>query len=257
MKAKLLLFITVCCMKKANGQCQGPPPPAGYINTYALDTDNDGFALFDMDYYITYIERPRLENIYGVSSLGYDFTFRTGFLGTILPLQYTNVTANYELRAIVVTYTGSGPTFDPQPPCYWPPLISTELQLIVVPYDGDFDGDGIPNIDEDTNDNLNLMDDDDDSDGIINLKDSINNLSLEETTKVTLTLYPNPVTNGSITFESSVSVSAVSIYDLSGKQVARPTVQSNSLRIDTLANGIYFIQFKTEHGSVFKKISIQ
>lgn len=257
MKIKLLLFFSLFCIVKSNSQCGGPPPPAGYISCYALDTDNDGFAVFDMDYYITYVERPRQENIYGVSSSGYDVTFRTSFSGTLLPLQYTNSVANYELKAIVFTYTGTGPTFDPQPPCYWPPLISTEIQLFVVPYNADFDGDGILNVDEDTNNNLNLMDDDDDGDGIINLKDAVNNMSLNEIRNVTLTVYPNPVTNGIITFESSVLISALSIYDLSGKQVAEPEIQSNTLDVGTLANGIYFVKFEVENGSVFKKIAIQ
>ncbi len=247
----------IACIAKINSQCQGPPPPAGYINCYALDTDNDGFALFDMDYFITYVERPRLENIYGVSSSGYNVTFQTGFFGAVLPLQYTNVVANYEIKAIVFTYTGSGPTFDPQPPCYWPTLISTEIQLFVMPYNGDYDQDGILNVDEDTNNNLNLMDDDNDNDGIINLIDTVNNLSVNEIEHLALKVYPNPVTNGIITFESNVLISTVSVYDLSGKQVAEPKVQSNTINVGLLANGIYFVKFDAENGSLFKKIIIQ
>ncbi len=255
MKIKLLFLFLIVCIAKSNSQCQGPPPPAGIDYVYALDTDNDGYATFDMDYYITYVERPRLENIYGISSSGYNFTFQAIF-GPVLPLQYTNVTAN-ENHYVVANYSGSGPTFQPQPPCYWPLYLAINVFLIPVPSDLDMDQDGITNADEDTNNNLNLMDDDDDNDGEINLKDAVNNLSLTDVRNISLTVYPNPVANGILTFESNVLISAVSIYDLSGKMVAQPEIQSKTVNIDTLANGIYLVKFVSENGLTYSKIAIQ
>ena len=254
MKTKLLIFFSLFCLIKTNAQCGGIPPPPGIFNVYALDTDNDGFATFDIDYYINYIDKPFQENTFAVSSSGYDFVFQNSN-HVVSPLQYTNIVLD-EYCFIYHNYTGTGPTFEPQPPCYWPVYDTSELRLIPVPYNQDLDGDGILNADEDSNHNLNLMDDDDDHDGIINLKDASNNLALQEIKKVTLSIYPNPVTNGVLTFESNVIVFAVAFYDLSGKQLSENKISSNTLRLDTIAAGIYFLRFQYEDGFVFRKVVI-
>lgn len=255
MKIKLLLLCLIFVIVESNSQCQGPPPPAGIDYVYALDTDNDGYATFDIEYYILQVEKPKYENIFGVSSSGYNFTFQTT-MGVILPLQYTNITAD-ENHFIVATYSGSGPVFVPQPPCFWPLYLATNIYLIPTPYDQDMDNDGITNTAEDSNNNLNLMDDDDDNDGIINLKDAVNNLSVTEIRNLDLKIYPNPVTDGSFTFASNVLISTVSVYDLSGKEVAKTKIESNTVNTGKLSNGIYFVKFDTEKGSFFRKIIIQ
>ena len=130
MKIKLLLFFSICCLVKSNGQCGGTPPPPGADYVYALDTDNDGHATFDMDYYITNVQRPNLESIFGVSSSGYNLTFQDLF-GPVLPLQYTNVTAN-EDHFVVATYSGSGPVFEPQPMVLWSRRLGSSYGILQV-----------------------------------------------------------------------------------------------------------------------------
>ena len=255
MKTKLLLFFSLCCLAQANAQCTTPPPP-GYNNVYALDTDNDGYATFDIQYYIDYIDRPLQESIYGVSSSGYNFVFRDGNYN-LAPLMYTSATTiDPAYPTITQEYTGSGPTFDPLPPCYWPIPGGSVLDLIVVPFDQDFDNDGILNVDEDTNHNGNLMDDDDDHDGIINFRDAVNNLGIATTTTLSLNTYPNPVTNGVVSFQSNALITDVTIYDVSGKQLSENKIQSNTIHVDTLAAGIYFLKFQSEKGPILKKIII-
>jgi hypothetical protein len=239
---------------KGIGQCGGTPPPPGYDNIYALDTNNDGYASFDIDYYINYIDRPFQENAFAVSASGYDFVFENSNY-VVSPSPYTNIILN-EYGYIYHNYTGTGPTFEPQPPCYWPLYDVTTLRMVAVPYNQDMDGDGILNADEDTNHNLNLMDDDDDHDGIINLKDATNSLAIQENRNVTLTLYPNPITNGTLTFESNAVISAVTLYDVSGKEVLNTPILSNTVKVDALATGIYFIKFQAENTSVFRKIVV-
>ena len=256
MKTKLLILFGLGLFLQANAQCGGPPPPPGLNYLYGLDMDNDGFAIFDLQYYIDSWDRPNMESTFNVSASGYNFIPRNANLEAI-PLLYTNVIQN-ESVYMDHQYSGSGPVFEPQPPCYWPIEVyfNYGLRLITVPFDGDFDNDGILNQDEDTNFNRNLMDDDDDHDGIINLKDNVNNLGLQENAGISLTVYPNPVTNGVVTFDSNVSISTVTIYDLSGKQLSETEINTNALRVDTLASGIYFFKFQSGNGSVYKKIAV-
>ncbi|MCF6131945.1 T9SS type A sorting domain-containing protein [Flavobacterium wongokense] len=257
MKTKLLLFFSLCLAINANSQCPGvPPPPPGLNYIYALDMENDGFATFDLQQYIDDWDRPLMEYNFNVSSSGYNFIPKNTNNEPIA-LMYTNVIQNESIY-MDHQYSGSGPMFEPQPPCYWPidVWMNYGLRLIPVPFDGDFDNDGILNQDEDTNFNRNLMDDDDDHDGIINLKDTVNNLGLQDHTNISLSVYPNPVTNGIATFESNAVITSVTIYDLSGKQLSETKTASNTLRVDSLAAGIYFLKFESENGSVYKKIVI-
>ncbi len=255
MNIKLLLFFSLLVVVKSNAQCGGPPPPAGLSYVYALDTDNDGYATFDMDYYITHIERPLQENGHGVSSSGYDFILKN-ISGTLLPLLYTNTVLN-ESVIIEFVYTGSGPTFDPEPPCYWPVLLASTVRLIPVPHDEDMDNDGILNEDEDTNNNLNLMDDDDDQDGIINLKDASNTLTTSDVFDFTLAIYPNPIVNGILVFKSTVPVKMVTVYDVCGKELAQLKPSSDSVNFENFASGIYFVKFQCDATRVFKKVIIR
>lgn len=257
MKAKLLLFFSLLIGMGAHAQCGGTPPPPGNNAVYGLDTDNDGFALFDIQYYIDFIDRPATESYFNASSSGYDITFYANQIPQ--PLLYTNTAQNQQC-GLGYQYNGSGPEFEPQPPCYWPVEFyfgSRGLLLITVPFDGDEDNDGVLNRDEDTNNNQNLMDDDDDQDGIVNLKDSVNDLAVNQNTNITLSIYPNPVTDGSLTFESRVAISKVIIYDLTGKLLAEYKPNANTIRLNTIASGLYFAKFQSDNGSVTKKIEVR
>ncbi|WP_445454647.1 T9SS type A sorting domain-containing protein [Flavobacterium sp. 25HG05S-40] len=256
MKTKLLLACSLLYINFATAQCGGGvPPPPGLNDVYALDIDNDGYATFDIAYYIANVDRPKQEIIYGVSSSGYDFIFQDT-TGTVLPLQYTNTSDLEAYYVIAHVYSGSGPTFDPQPPCYWPVYESSVLKLVPVSYNLDMDGDGILNVDEDTNRNTNLMDDDDDQDGIINLKDTQNLLAVAEVNTLTLSIYPNPVTQGSLTFASDVEITKITLFDISGKDLGALPFFANTIALDAMANGIYFLQFHSENNSTIRKIVI-
>lgn len=257
MKIKLLLFFLLCYVVNANAQCEGPPPAPGLNYLYALDTDNDGFAIFDIQYFIDHVSRPRLESHFGISSSGYNAIF-TNHYGVAQTLLYTNTVQN-ESCGVYYVYSGSGPEFQELPPCYRPiyDYMSHNATLITVPYNGDVDNDGILNIDEDTNHNLNLMDDDDDSDGLINLKDATNDLATVQHTAATINVYPNPVTDGVINFDSNVVIASVTIYDVTGKQVSESKINGTTLNISTLKQGIYFLKFDTVNGNTYKKIAVR
>lgn len=256
MKLKLLLFLSLLFTSLMNGQCGQIPPPAGIWYVYGLDTDNDGFAIFDIQYFIDHSNRPHLESFFGVSSSGYTATFKDRNF-VVQPFLYTNTTQNEEC-GIEYTYSGSGPVFEEQPPCFWPVgiYLGAALQLITVPYNGDQDNDGILNVDEDSNRNGNLMDDDDDRDGIINLLDNVINLSIEQPEKIELKIFPNPVTNGVLNIESTSAITSVAVFDLTGKPLLHADVVSNAIPVDRLADGIYLLKLDSGQGCVYKKIAV-
>ncbi|MFH1005804.1 MAG: T9SS type A sorting domain-containing protein, partial [Bacteroidota bacterium] len=81
----------------------------------------------------------------------------------------------------------------------------------------------------------------------------INELSLENT----VSIYPNPTT-GKFQVSSSVfQIKEVEVYNMYGeKTYSQQNLNLNSLTLD-LQNGIYFLQLKTEQGTINKKIVIQ
>jgi hypothetical protein len=69
-------------------------------------------------------------------------------------------------------------------------------------------------------------------------------------------IYPNPVKDGVIHFESDLRVSQIAICDISGKEVYRINTD-NSVReisLPQLDNGVYFIKLLTAKGTGMKKV---
>ena len=250
MKLKLLSLFSILLSLNANAQCGGIPPPIGLNPVYAVDLDNDGITTFDIAYYVEHYHIPLMEQIYQVSASGYSFEFLDSSL-VLTNMTYTNI-INNEICYLREVYSGSGPTFDPQPPCYWPAIGGANLRLTAVPFDGDMDGDGILNRLEDTNNNGNLMDDDDDNDGIINLLDNTVTLGAAAIEKFDVKLYPNPVTNGIVTFDKTIE--AITIYDFTGKLLMKQQQNTNTLDVSTLAPGTYLLKLEVNNEQVFKKI---
>lgn len=253
MRKAVLLFILLK-FSPIEAQCGPVPPPLGMSLVYSIDLDNDGFTVFDISYYITNVSRPVMEQIHGVSSAGYDFVFYN-YNNVSSPLIYTNMVAE-EVCWIHYEYSGTGPTFDPVPPCFYPPFPGGYIQLVAVPFDGDEDNDGIINVDEDSNNDLNLMNDDTDGDGILNFLDpSI--LSIDEQTVRGINVYPNPVTTDLVYLDSPFEISHVSIYDQFGKQIKIVERPGSSLSLSHFATGIYFLRIETIHFTTTRKIQIE
>lgn len=255
MKLKLFFLLLFVNFLELNAQC-GIPPPLGFSDVYSVDLDNDGFATFDIGYYITNVERPNMENIYGVSSSGYNFVFYNSN-NQLSNLNYTNISID-EFCTINYEYTGSGSTFNALPPCYWMVPTFGYIKLIAIPFNSDKDGDGILNVNEDSNFNLNLMDDDDDNDGIINLNDPTNTLELVNFKTKKLNIFPNPIENNIINFESNVPIISITVYDLLGKQLINKSIEnSNSFKLDSLKAGMYLVSFQTKKETILEKIIVK
>ena len=231
------------------------PPPLGMNPIFAFDADHDGLAVFDIGYYIENQLRPNLEQVHGVSTSGYDFVFQ-GPGGSITPApMYQSIEAN-EIREIAFEYSGSGPTLDPVPPCFWDVIPYDTVILYAVAPDGDFDGDSITNQQEDTNTNGNLNDDDDDADGLINIMDATNSLGLSVVSFRNLTVSPNPVTDGFFNVDGLAGM-AVSLYDSFGRTVLTITNSGNQIDVAQLPPGIYLARFTVAGDAATRKIIVE
>ena len=77
-----------------------------------------------------------------------------------------------------------------------------------------------------------------------------------------VTLYPNPVRDGSLNlaFDSEVNISLITVHNAVGALVyqIRPASagQNISLNLENLNSGIYFVRLETESGEIVKKFNI-
>ena len=81
-------------------------------------------------------------------------------------------------------------------------------------------------------------------------------LKIEHESKLLVNLYPNP-TNHNFYIDSPQPVTALWIYDLSGKQVRHETSPNPSQPVEGLDPGIYLIRMNIEGNWVEKKLIIQ
>ncbi|GAE63021.1 T9SS type A sorting domain-containing protein [Chryseobacterium indologenes] len=78
-------------------------------------------------------------------------------------------------------------------------------------------------------------------------------LGVNESTKsVQVPIYPNPIKNGEYLHLNTI-VNEVSIYDREGRLIKRSNVKDNSLLVNSLLNGVYFIKIGN---SIYKFVVI-
>ncbi|MDF1671936.1 MAG: T9SS type A sorting domain-containing protein [Vicingaceae bacterium] len=68
-----------------------------------------------------------------------------------------------------------------------------------------------------------------------------------------INIYPNPVKNH-LNIESKNTVEKIQIFDITGKLVLEPISRLNSIYLNELVRGIYFIKIETENGVAIEKI---
>lgn len=69
-----------------------------------------------------------------------------------------------------------------------------------------------------------------------------------------ISLYPNPTQNNlNFTLSESISVTAYEIHNLLGEKVSYGDLNSNSISVSNLANGVYIIKVKTNEGFLTSK----
>jgi hypothetical protein len=169
LKKYLLLLILLI---SATVSAQLPPPGCKIYEV--IDDDNDGFAAFDIHYYVeTYFRSIAvIEHDYDLS--GYqlllypseeDYNNDTNPITTPI---YTNVDSHEQFCWLKYIYSGSGPEYPIGDLMYY----STCETLITIPFDGDEDLDGVNNGLEDLDNNKILLDNDTDHDGVLNFRDA-------------------------------------------------------------------------------------
>jgi len=83
-------------------------------------------------------------------------------------------------------------------------------------------------------------------------------LSNSDFASANFSLYPNPVTNGSVTISSnSADAMQVQVYDVLGKVVKNEILSNNTLNVSNLNTGLYIVKITQNQNSVTKKLVIK
>jgi hypothetical protein len=71
-------------------------------------------------------------------------------------------------------------------------------------------------------------------------------------------IYPNPLLNNYLFFNSKLKITRATVYDLQGKILAGYNIENDTYKINLqgIGSGIYFVRFDTEKGIGMKKILI-
>jgi hypothetical protein len=87
---------------------------------------------------------------------------------------------------------------------------------------------------------------------------NVNILGIQENTISGLNIYPNPVVNGTFYVDTEANATkSVSIFDVLGKEVAKTTISGNTVNVNNLGNGIYFVKITEEGKTATKKLFIK
>ena len=191
MKKKYFVLFLIFTSYFLNSQTSSVPPPTGFNPFFAIDDNNDGFAEFNTNYILETLNKYKESPDYDLSSYELqlypsqeDLNNGTNLIGA----SYTNTIANRQDCYLKFVYSGSGIKYDEDFLNHY----FTGPTLITLPFDGDFDKDGVLNAEEtvpliiDSNTSLNLyidtdgdglynfQDKDDDGDGILTINEDTN-----------------------------------------------------------------------------------
>lgn len=284
---KTLLFLFFFTLSISYGQIPGPP---GCRTFDKLDTNNDGFTSFEIDFYLNYVRSYALSEL-GYNLNGYNLTLfpsQTDYdnnTNAILNANYSNIVANQQYCYLKITYSGSGTLYNQADLNY---NLTCHILVVHQP-SNNFDNDGVANGLEDLNTNLRLGDDDTDSDGIPNFKDTdddndgvltinedynsngnpadddtnsngipdfldnTNTLQIIENNSSIFYLQPNPVNEIlNITYSENTSYS-VSIIDINGRILKNSNNSPSSIDVSNFENGIYILLIQSDGKSSHQK----
>lgn len=83
-------------------------------------------------------------------------------------------------------------------------------------------------------------------------------LSLKQNKITGLSVYPNPVTKGTLYITSnSASTKSIAIFDVVGKQVLNTKTSNNSISVNNLKGGVYIVKITNEGKTDTKKLIIE
>jgi hypothetical protein len=281
------IFLFLFFILTSFGYAQNPAPP-GCRTFDKLDTNNDGFTEFEIDYYLNNVRNYALSE-FGYNLNGYNLVLypsqmdlynNTNLIGST----YTNTTINQQYCYLKITYSGSGISYNQADLDYY---LSCHILMVHQPT-SDFDNDSVSNGDEDLNNNFRLGDDDTDADGIPNFKDtdddqdgvlSINEdynnngnlldddinfnsipdyldntatLLIHENSLSKIEIFPNPASK-TLNIKN-INTFDISITDTTGKIIYKIDNAPNNIDISNLNSGMYFLKIYTNNTTTIKKI---
>ena len=101
---------------------------------------------------------------------------------------------------------------------------------------------------------------DDPSLGLVNYLPFLDDDGVNETPTTSFTVSPNPVSNDcfTLTLEKAIPTEVV-IYNVNGQVIKSQSIdnQINTINVETLKSGVYFVQIKNNESKNLKKIIIQ
>ncbi len=74
-----------------------------------------------------------------------------------------------------------------------------------------------------------------------------------------VSIYPNPTSNGNVNISSTIEWNEINIYNLNGQltqRIKEPNFVNNEMQINNLTKGFYFVTFVSENRNVTKKLII-
>jgi len=278
MKKIIILFTFILSFNTVKAQ-QPTPPPVGVTFYYVLDSDNDGYTLFDINYYFNTLLYNR-SLVLGYDLSGYnrslfptqaDYINNTNVIGS----SYINQIMNSQECFVKLTYSGSGPSYNQADLNYF----FGSVFLTAVKSNLDTDNDSVLNQYEDLNNdtilhnddtdldgNLNFRDSDDDADGVLTINEdyNLNGSPLDDDTNTNgipdyldntvfldaesfisekdVQIYPNPVQNNLTISTSFNAYQNIEILDLNGKVLTIINENTSNIDFSKFESGIYFVK---------------
>ena len=101
---------------------------------------------------------------------------------------------------------------------------------------------------------------DDPSLGLVNYIPFLEDDGVHETKTIDFDVWPNPVSNGTFSLIlDEATPSEIVIYNLNGQKVASQCIENkvNTIKVNTLESGFYFVEVKNAEKTMLKKIIIQ
>ncbi|WP_300570154.1 T9SS type A sorting domain-containing protein [Flavobacterium sp.] len=269
--------------------------PPGISEYYTIDSDNDGFATFDVNYFLnTYIRNLALIK-HNYDLTGYqlelystesDLLNGTNSIGNT----FTNTIQDQQFTYLKFIYSGNGPIYNQNDLNF---NLGGHL-FKVIPYNGDLDNDGVINVLEDLNSDSKIMDNDTDADGKPNFTDSDDDgdtvltidedynrngnyndddfntngipdyldsavaLSVAENDFTSFKIYPNPTSNFiNLAFTNGFAEKInIAIYDLTGKLVFSSFDSPKTINVSHLNSGVYTLKAEFNDTKIIKKIVV-
>ncbi|MFK5982202.1 MAG: T9SS type A sorting domain-containing protein [Flavobacteriaceae bacterium] len=77
-------------------------------------------------------------------------------------------------------------------------------------------------------------------------------LSINHNNFSEIKIYPNPTT-GILYFSSEIIIDKITIYTITGKKILEQKISENFINIESISEGIYFIELQSNLGKIVKK----